>query len=69
MCPLPTHTVVNDGHWRSGGAPPRGILKGFQSPLVSMQGVGYHKCAIGFRGTTTRSCVGSFISSTRCAQE
>lgn len=69
MCPVPTRTVVNDGHRRSGGAPLRGILKGFQSPLVSMQGVGYHTCTIGFQGTTTRRCAGSFISHTRWAQE
>jgi hypothetical protein len=61
--------VLHDGHRRSGGAPLRGILKGFQSPLVSMQGVGYHTCAIGFQGTMTRRCVSSFISHTRCAQE
>ena len=61
--------MVNDAHRRPGDAPLRGILKGFQSALVSMQGVGYHGGAIGFRGTTTRRRVGSFISHTTCAQE
>lgn len=69
MCAVPTWATVNDSHRRSSGAPLRVILKGFQSSLVSMQGVGYHTCTIGFRATTTRRCVGSFISPTRCAQE
>ena len=47
----------------------KGILKGFQTALVSMRGVGYHRGAIGFLGTTTRRCVRFFISHTTCAQE
>jgi hypothetical protein len=30
------------------------MLKGFESPLVSMQGVGYHNWALRFQGTTGR---------------
>jgi hypothetical protein len=42
------------GHQQSGSAPLRAMLKDFERPLVSMQGVGYHKWAIGFQGTTGR---------------
>jgi hypothetical protein len=53
----------------SGGIASRSILKGFQRTLVSMQGVGYHRGAIGFRGTAIPRRVGSFIPRTARAQE
>jgi hypothetical protein len=42
------------------------MLKDFESPLVSMPGVGYHKRAIGFQGTTSRRVGFLHLTPHRC---
>jgi hypothetical protein len=55
-----------NGHRQSGSAPLRAILKGFESPLVSMPGVGYHKWAPRFQGTTGRRVGFLYLTPHRC---
>jgi hypothetical protein len=51
---------------QSGSAPLRALLKAFESPLVSMQGVGYHRRVIGFQGTTGRRVGFLYLTPHRC---